>query len=90
MDERIREILDYFGDSNQQEKAIEEAAEFIQAMIKYRLDGSLESAAHVREEMADLEIMIDQMKLIFGDLKDVREFKLRRTLKRIGDMRDEH
>jgi len=45
----------------------------------------LENAiTNIREEMADVQIMLDQMKLIYGDPKNIESEKLDRLAERLG------
>jgi len=62
--EILEAAIDHFGVDNQIGIAMEECAELIQALSKYRRYG--ESAIHqVIGEMADVQIMLDQLKKIF-------------------------
>lgn len=76
------EALATFGFETQINKAIEECAEFIVAARHY-LSGRQGSAEALVEEIADVEIMLDQMRLIFGE-KCVEAVK-RRKLARLAD-----
>lgn len=66
-----------FGERDQIQKAIEELAELIQALCKYTFDTSnLWAADSVREEWADVEIMLGQLQAIFGDNSQALDVKL--------------
>lgn len=66
-----------FGTKNQIQKTIEELAELIQALCKYTFDTSnLWAIDSVREEWADVEIMLGQLRVIFGDNSQVLDAKL--------------
>lgn len=54
-------------------KAMEEAAEFIQACSR-RLLGKVDDKHNLEEEIADLEIMLEQVKLTCN-VKLIEEFK---------------
>ena len=81
-----REILAYairaYGEQRQIDKAIEEMAELTAALLHYRERGG--SADPVREEIADVGIMLDQLTLIFGGVDPFRERKISRLRERLG------
>jgi len=60
-------LLAKFGDDNQKLKAIEEMAELIQAIIK---------GTNVSEELADVQIMLDQLKIIYPQWKSWEQIKI--------------
>lgn len=69
-----------FGSEYQIGITQEECAELIQALSKFkRYDGVgiIDYASHVAEEIADVEIMIGQMRMLFGSQK-VDEFKVKK------------
>lgn len=81
------------GEANQRRIAIEECSELIKALCKYDrffADEDIDKKIlrlNIIEEMADVEIMIDQLKLMFdhnNDFEQAKEQKLKRLAKRIG------
>ncbi|MBQ0097372.1 MAG: hypothetical protein KBS62_00335 [Oscillospiraceae bacterium] len=73
-----------FGKEHQIIVAIEELSELQKELTKF-LRGQ-ENYKGISEEIADAEIVIDQLKLIFGNQKQVdeyRQFKVDRLLKKI-------
>ena len=66
-----RQALQRWGDRNQIAKAAEEASELSAAILRYLSPGSWESGKNMQlaviEELADVEIMLKQMRLVFGD-----------------------
>lgn len=56
-----------FGAEKQTDKAIEEMSELIQALLKYRIKEGVNELINVHEEIADVEIMIGQLRCIYGD-----------------------
>jgi hypothetical protein len=86
MDERIKQIAEYYGYESQIDQTCEECGEFIVARSKVRrnVPGAWDNLV---EEVADLSIMVDQMKLIIGEdkINEIREQKLRRQLDRIKE-----
>lgn len=84
-----------FGEKSQIRMAIEEMSELIKALCKLeRADTMAESdkaVGNVIEEMADVQIMLDQLRIIFKtDAKAVEDVKLDRLVRRIvvKDARD--
>ncbi len=70
--------LKLWGVEAQVDMAVEEASEFIKAICKARrVCGEIEYL-YLFEEMADLEIMLEQMKQIFGCHEVVEEQKQRK------------
>ena len=100
-DERIQEIVLRYGYDAQSRQCIEEMAELTQAINKFwrkdlhggygalnedRLDRESEAYKNLIEEIADVEIMLEQMKemLLCGDkVAKIREEKLERQIGRI-------
>lgn len=73
-----KKAIDTFGCANQQLKAVEEMGELIQAIMKSL--GGFDSKNNVEEEIADVEIMLTQLKIMY-DLKRIdkwKEFKINR------------
>lgn len=94
MDERERRnimtrAIQHFGETAQIDMAVEEMAELTKALCKVKraTPGAATTAAiaNVIEEIADVQIMLDQLRLIFARSTDeVEEDKLRRLLSRIN------
>lgn len=80
MDKRIKDILNFYGEKAQKQQVIQELAELVVALTKNDLE-------NIHEEIADVEIMLEQLKLFKNiDVKKIeeyREFKLNRQMKRI-------
>jgi hypothetical protein len=62
-------LLAKFGEENQKLKTIEESAELIQAIIK---------GTNVAEELADTQIMLDQLKILYPEWLTWQQIKLKR------------
>lgn len=83
------------GISTQEDMMIEECSELTKALLKLRRyhNCSLyvkqekdDLIKAIKEEIADVQIMLDQMKLIYGSTKKEEEYKIRRLEKRLkGD-----
>lgn len=88
MDEEILlKAIERYGIENQMMQCIEEMAELTQAINKYRRAKWSYSATdaynHVIEEIADVQIMIEQMRIMF-DREDVDKF-IAAKLKRLDE-----
>lgn len=94
MEERERrdimlQAIHRYGEAAQIDMAVEEMAELTKALCKVKraTPGAAATAAiaNVIEEIADVQIMIDQLRLIFARSTDeIEEDKLRRLLSRIN------
>lgn len=86
----LEEALLKWGESDEIDVAIEEMSELTKALIKFRRSRFGPQAVQqaladsVREEIADVQIMINQMQLIFGDVSDWKFKKLERLAERLG------
>lgn len=85
----INKIADYFGKSLQTRQAIEESTEFSLAcshILRADRDMSQE-LGNLIEEVADLEIMLDQIKHLYdinhGLINEIKAAKIERTLHKI-------
>lgn len=74
-----------FGEEVQERQAIEECSELIQAIChKHR-----GREHNIAEEIADVEIMLEQLKIINNcdnKVKEIRKFKIDRLYQRVFDM----
>lgn len=84
-----RQILDCFGNTMQCIVAIEEMSELQKALAKYlrglQYHDYGDVLANIREEIADVQIMLDQLKLVFDSDNTVEQIideKLQRTVDR--------
>ena len=70
--------------------AIEEASELIKAICKMRRNGiNVDTVNNLAEEIADMEIMIEQLKIMFYLSQGVgawKNYKLKRLLKTIKEV----
>lgn len=101
MDERLRKIADHYGYDNQSRQLIEEMAELTQAINKYyrkragkelvpENDRELYSSSewsHITEEIADVYIMLEQIRYLLRvderELMSDMESKIEREIKRV-------
>lgn len=66
-----------YGKSKQQDMAVEEMAELIQALNKHRR--GRESVEHIAEEIADVRIMLEQLELMFDCSKEVNFYYIHKN-----------
>lgn len=97
MEKKCLEIARYYGFDAQTNQLIEECAELIQAINKYKrkhiggqpLDVQVSTWNQVVEEIADVEVMLCQIKQLFGitehEVEDVAERKIERTMMRMEE-----
>ncbi len=88
-----RSLLMIYGERNQRRQTIEECSELIKALCKYdryycdeRFDKKI-LRLDIISEMADVEIMLDQLKMMLsqnGDFERAKEQKLKRQMERVG------
>lgn len=78
-----------WGAEAQQQMMVEEMSELTKALCKlYRAktEADAEKAiGDIREEMADVQIMLDQMKILFGGIEDQETGKLERLRRRLEE-----
>lgn len=93
--EILSSAIAHYGEITQTIKVCEELAELQQALCKHMnaITPQQQGAAldHIFEEMADVEIMLEQLKLIFGydfstfSIDGWKRRKLERLIKRIEE-----
>ncbi len=101
MIEREKQIADYYGYDIQSRQTCEELAELIQAICKHGRMSDGERALvtvdspqrwNVKEEMADVHIMLDQMQYLLNisdeELDKEINRKLNRQIKRIKELQE--
>lgn len=84
----IIKAVDTYGEDSQINMAVEEMSELIKALMKFRRNDvdKKEIFQNIAEEIADVEIMLEQLKLIFNCFSLVeteKEFKINRLAKRL-------
>lgn len=85
-DEICWAALETFGKSSQMQVAIEEMSELTKELCKN--GRGQENTTHIAEEIADVEIMLRQMKMLFdctGQVDGFRWYKLERLAGRIKE-----
>lgn len=90
-DKRIIDIVYHYGFISQCDIMIEECAELTQAICKMRRCYSSEINDNLLEEIADVFIMVRQLRVIFGmtNIDKIVEQKLDRQMQRIAEEREQ-
>lgn len=99
MSTEIKKVADFYGYEEQSSQLIEECSELIQAVSKYRratavmpytkeqANAQLNALDNLVEEIADVEIMIDQIKYLLQipaeDIQAVKVYKINRVKERM-------
>ena len=93
MKEELLKIIKHFGVNNQQRKLQEEVFELNEAIIKresiasYEIENLNNHDKHIKEEIADVMILLEQIKLYYGisneEITKIFLEKVNRTLERI-------
>lgn len=87
--EIYEQAVKHYGNLNQIVKAMEECGELIRALARW-LQGDPD-VVNIAEEIADVEIMVEQIKIIFGKQFDVKHgeiflgFKKSEKLNRLAE-----
>ena len=86
-EELYKLAIETYGNEAQINQGVEEMAELIQAINKFRRKPSILTLKGIEEEMADVEIMLEQYKIIFGatlPVNRIKSNKLQRLAERLG------
>lgn len=98
MDNRLKIIASHFGSANQFEKLFEESQEVKDAYIKLKEANSAGKTVynayrdHLVEEIVDTKLVLEQIIHLLDcdeEIEQWTEFKIQRTLKRMGGVFDE-
>lgn len=85
--EILQEAIKKYGVESQCNVCIEEMAELMKELLKLRRKstqaGYKSRRKIIKEEIAYVQIMLDQMKMIFGDTTEQEEFKVNRLKERM-------
>jgi hypothetical protein len=79
-------LINHYGTKKQQDIAIEELAELQKAIIKYRREPSDKTKEAVIEEIADVQVMLEQLKMIFScrsKTDEIMDAKIERQIERV-------
>ena len=84
--ELYRKAIDKYGEEAQRRVAIEELSELIKELCKWDRGQGLR--VHVAEEIADVQIMLEQLRLMFdcdNVINDWYDFKLERLERKLTE-----
>lgn len=86
MDEKLKQLVEHYGFTNQADMLVEEAAEFTVARNKLRR-GNVEAIKQMEEELADVLVIALQLRLIIGKdyIDDIMNKKIDRQLIRMKE-----
>ena len=79
----LLKAVNTFGDRNQEDVAIEEMSELTKAIIKNRRYNTPETKGNIREEIADVFIMLVQLIIIHGFDESIIKQKIDRLKNRL-------
>ena len=80
-EEILRKAIETYGKDSQAKMMIEEMSELTKELCKlFRGEGD---TGHILQEMADVQIMLDQMRMIFGDTSELEKAKVERLERRL-------
>ena len=85
--EILAKAIETYGVNAQIDMAIEEMAELTKALCKFKRSADAARARDIKEEMADVQIMLDQLMIMFSADADVAKFdkhKIARLAERLG------
>lgn len=85
--EVLRAAVDRFGEDSQRLKAAEECAELAAALLQQGFRPGTESIDRVIEEIADVQIMLDQLRILYDPqaIDEWIEAKIARLERRIAE-----
>ena len=87
----FKDAIMVYGVDSQVDMAIEEMSELTKALLKYRrvkngdesVDHKYKALDNLIEEIEDVQIMLDQLELIYGHNDGIREHKVYRLKERL-------
>ena len=85
--ELLKKAINTYGVKAQKDMMIEEMSELTKAILKERRADCFTSEIakdNIREEIVDVQIMLNQMKIIYGYSKEHEDRKLQRLSDRIN------
>ena len=83
--EIYRQAISLWGYAMQMDLALEEMNELSIAILKFRRNPVYQKTEEIQQEIADVEIMMEQLRMIFNTkaVSRAKSYKLRRLKKRI-------
>ena len=85
----LLKAIEHYGVNPQIDIVIEEMSELTKALLKHRRYGTADTYNAIREELADVEICLEYIKLIYSiddkSLEFIKNFKLDRLRKHMEE-----
>lgn len=81
----LNAAINTWGQNAQLDMMVEEMSELAKAICKYKRGAQIPRVLveQIREEMADVQIVLDQLKIMFGKVEGIETEKLERLKGRI-------
>lgn len=87
--DNVRTIANWYGEHHQLNKLQEELGESVTALSRFTADRSLKHLGELAEELADVLVLLDQLRFLIPGLARwmnyYRHAKARRQIKRIAE-----
>lgn len=87
--DKALQIVEHYGKNHQRHKTAEELSELMTLVLQDANENGKVQSFRIIEEIADVYVMLTQLELIYEidsrDIQPVIDYKLNRTLKRIGE-----
>ena len=83
------DAISTYGERSQEDMLIEEMSELTKALIKHRRYGTEETRADILEEIADVEITLMQLILMYENPVEIISAKLERLKQRVAETQRE-
>lgn len=80
----LKKIIKFYGEKAQTVKAIEELSELTKELCK-NINGQIDDRS-IEEEIADVQIMLNQLNIIFGFSKSDIEYYMNMKIKRTTEI----
>lgn len=88
----VIKIAEHYGFENQYKKLLEEMAELAEAGLDCKRSPTKGNRKHMKEEIADVRVMLDQMAYFLnddgedgGEIEEIMRYKVDRQLKRMEE-----
>ena len=88
MKNKLQYIIDTYGTASQVDIAIEECSELTKALLKHRRSPGEKAREDIIDEIADVENMLNQLKIIYNcaaAVADRLDYKVDRQIERIKE-----
>ena len=86
----LTQAIIQWGPKSQEDMVVEECAELLKALMKFRRSNSLSAKKcllEMADEIADVEIMLEQLKImheLHENVESIKVFKLKRLIERLN------